>query len=67
MRDDFSKYKRQRAGGKKRRFGGILTLDDLPKTNWKYRQLVAQLQAQYQVDKEKGKDEPSQKSEDFSI
>jgi uncharacterized protein YjbJ (UPF0337 family) len=57
----------QQVHGKKRPHWGILTLDDLPKTNWKYSQLIAQLQARYQAAKEAGKDKPNQKSEDFSI
>jgi hypothetical protein len=40
---------------------GILTLDDLPKTNGKYSQLIAQLQARYQAAKELGDDKPRQK------
>jgi hypothetical protein len=52
---------------KKRPHWGILTLDDLPKTNVKYSQLIAQLQAQYKAAKEPGKNKPNQKSEDFSI
>ena len=66
MRDDFPKEKWLRIRGKKRPHWGILTLDDLPKTNWKYSQLIAQLQARYRADKEAGKDKP-QKPEDFSI
>lgn len=53
--------------GKKRAHWGILTPDDLPKTNGKYNQLIAQLQARYQAAKEWGDDKPRQKSEDFSI
>jgi hypothetical protein len=57
----------QQVRGKKRPHWGILTLDDLPKTNWKYSQLIIQLQARYKADKELGKDKPNQKSEDYSI
>jgi uncharacterized protein YjbJ (UPF0337 family) len=57
----------QQVRGKKHTHRGILTLDDLPKTNGNYRQLIAQLQARYQAAKEQGKDVPNQKSEDFSI
>jgi hypothetical protein len=54
---------------KKRPHWDILTLDDLPKNNVKYSQLIAQLQARYQAAKEPGKDKPNQKQklEDFSI
>lgn len=58
MRDDLPKEKWLRIRGKKRAHWGILTLDDLPKTNWKYSQLIAQLQARYQAEKEAGKDKP---------
>ncbi|RPI33743.1 MAG: CsbD family protein [Chloroflexota bacterium] len=57
----------QQTRGKKRAHWGILTLDDLPKSNWKYSQLIAQLQARYQADKELGIDKLDQKSEDFTI
>jgi len=66
MQDDLPKEKWLRIRGKKRPHWSILTLDDLPKTNWKYSQLIAQLQARYRADKETGKDKP-QKPEDFSI
>jgi len=52
----------QQARGKKHAHRSILTLDDLPKTNGKYSQLIAQLQARYQAAKEQGKDIPNQKS-----
>ena len=64
MRDDLPKEKWLRIRGKKHAHWGILTLDDLPKTNWKYSQLIAQLQARYRAEKEAGKDKP-QKPEDF--
>ena len=67
MRDNFSKYKRQQTRGKKLPHWDILTLDDLPKTNLKYSQLIAQLKARYKADKEQGKDKPSQKPEDLPI
>ena len=57
----------QQVRRKKRPHWGILTLDDLPKTNGKYRQLMIQLQARYKADKETGEDKPNQKSEDYSI
>ena len=53
--------------GKKRAHWGILTLDDLPKTNEKYSQLIAQLRARYQAAKELGDDKPRKKLEDSSI
>jgi hypothetical protein len=57
----------QQVRGKKRPHWSILTLDDLPKTNVKYSQLVAQLQARYQAAKELGVDKPTQKLDDYSI
>jgi uncharacterized protein YjbJ (UPF0337 family) len=53
--------------GKKQAHWSILTLDDLPKTNGKYSQLIAEFKARYQVAKELGKNTPKKKSEDFSI
>jgi hypothetical protein len=67
MRGHNNQIRWQQVRSKKRPHWGILTLDDLPKTNVKYSQLIAQLQAQYQAAKEPGKDKPNQKSEDFSI
>lgn len=55
----------QQVRGKKRAHWGILTLDDLPKTNMKYSQLIGQLQARYQAAKKTAKDEP--KPVDYSI
>ena len=66
MRGYKSQTRWQLLRNKKRAHRYILTLDDLPKTNWKYSQLIAQLQARYRADKETGKDKP-QKPEDFSI
>jgi hypothetical protein len=66
VRDDFSRDKRQQKRGKKHPHRVILTLDDLPKTNWKYSQLVAKVKARYEAAKEQGKDKPNQKPEDFS-
>ena len=57
----------QAVRGKNRPHWGILTLDDLPKTNGKYIQLIAQLKASYQAAKALSDDKPRQKSEDFSI
>jgi uncharacterized protein YjbJ (UPF0337 family) len=57
----------QQVSGKKRPHWGILNLDDLPKTNGKYSQLIIQLQARYKAGKELGKDKPNQSSEDYSI
>jgi hypothetical protein len=67
MREHKNQSRWQQVRSKKRPHWGILTLDDLPKTNVKYSQLIAQLQAQYKGAKEPGKDKPNQKSEDFSI
>jgi hypothetical protein len=39
-------------GDKKRAHWSILTLDDLPKNDGKYRELIAQLKTRYQADKE---------------
>jgi hypothetical protein len=59
--------KRQTVRGKKRSYLGILTLDDLPNTNWRYNQLINQLQRRYKAAKEQNKDKPNQKSGDYSI
>jgi hypothetical protein len=68
MRELNNQSRWQQVRSKKRPHWGILTLNDLPKTNVKYSQLIAQLQAHYQEAKEAGKDKPNQqKSEDFSI
>lgn len=67
MRNDFPKGKWQQVRGKKRAHWSILTVDDLPKTNGKYNQLIAKLQARYQAAKELGDDKPKKKSDDFSI
>ena len=67
MREYNNQSRWQLVRGKKRAHWGILTLDDLPKTNVKYGQLIAQLQARYQAAKELGDDQSRQKSEDFSI
>jgi hypothetical protein len=48
----------QQVRGKKRVHWGILTLDDLPKTNRKYSQLIAQLQARYKAAKELDDNKP---------
>lgn len=57
----------QQVRGKKPAHWGILTLDDLPNTNWKYNQLIAQLQIQYRADKKQREKLNTQKSEDFPI
>jgi hypothetical protein len=57
----------QQVRGKKRLHWGILTLNDLPKSNVKYSQLVALLQARYRAAGELGDELPNKKSEDFSI
>jgi hypothetical protein len=57
----------QQVRGKKRAHWGILTLDDLPRTEWKYSQLIAQLQARYKAVRELGDDKSRKKSEDFSV
>ena len=66
MRDDFTKDKRRQIRSKNPPHWGILTLDDLPKTNWKYIRLIAQLEARYKAAKELGDNKPGQKSEDIS-
>lgn len=58
MREYNKQFRAQQIRDKKRAHWGILTLDDLPNTNWKYSQLIAQLQAQYHPDKETGKNKP---------
>jgi len=67
MREYNNQSSWQQARGKKSAHWGILTLDDLPKTNGKYSQLIALLQARYQAAKELGDDKPRQQSEDYSI
>jgi len=69
MRPNIKQGNWQLIRGKKRPHWGILTLDDLDKTNVKHNQLIIQLQARYKAAKEPGKDKPNQqqKSEDFSI
>lgn len=67
MRVDYKLDNRHQLPGKKSPHWGILTLDDLPKTQVKYRRLIAQLKARYQAVKDKGSDKPKQKTEDFSI
>jgi hypothetical protein len=58
---------RQQTRSKKQAHWGILTVDDLPKTNEKYCELIAQLKARYQAAKEFGDKKPKKKTEDFSI
>lgn len=67
MRNDYKVDNRHHVPGKKRPHWGILTLDDLPKTNEKYSQLIIQLKARYKTAKDLGVGKPKQKSEDFSI
>jgi uncharacterized protein YjbJ (UPF0337 family) len=67
MRGDNIQIRWQEARGKKRAHWGILTWDDLPKTNGKYFELIAQLKARYQAAKELGSDLPRQKLEGFTI
>jgi hypothetical protein len=66
MRGDNIQSIWQQARGKKRAHWGILTWDDLPKTNWKYNQLIVQLKAPYKAVIESGNDLPGQKFEGFS-
>jgi hypothetical protein len=61
------KRKWQLTRGKNRAHWGILTLDDLPKTNWKYSQLITLHKARYQAANELGEDKPKKKTQDFSI
>lgn len=63
----YSQSRWQEARSKKRTHRYILTLDDLPKTNLKYSQLIAQLQARYKASKELADELPIEKSEDNPI
>ena len=51
----------QHTRGNKRAHWGVLTVDDLPKDNWKYVQLIALLKARYQAAKELGDNQPKKK------
>jgi hypothetical protein len=53
--------------GKKRPYSGILTLNDLPKTNPKYRQLVAKIEARNLAAKMLSAAQPEPKTDDFAI
>lgn len=66
MRGENIQSKWRQTRGKKRAHWGILTLDDLPKANGKYNQLITQLQTRYKDLNELG-DKPKKISEDFSI
>ncbi len=57
----------QQVRGKKPAYWGILTLDDLPNTNLKYNQLIAQYKNQFRADKKQREKLNPQKSEDFPI
>jgi hypothetical protein len=67
MRGDNIQSIWQQARGKKRAHWGILTWDDLPKTNWKYNQLIVQLKAPYQAVIESDNNIRRQKLEGSSI
>ncbi len=67
MRDDSKVEKRHHLPGKKSPHWGILTLDDLPRTNVKYSKLILQLKARYKAAKDLGDGKSKQKTEDFSI
>ena len=61
MRDDIRQEMWLKIRSKKRSHWGVLTLDDLDKTNEKYSQLIAQLQAKFQTANKPGKEKPSPK------
>ena len=67
MRGDNIQSRWRKTRGKKGAHWGILTLDDLPKANEKYSQLITQLKARYQAAKELSEAKPANKSEDLSI
>lgn len=67
MRLDHKVDNRHHIPRNKRPHWGILTLDDLPKTNMKYSRLIVELKARYKAAKDLGNDKPRQKTEDFSI
>ena len=67
MRVDYKVDDRHQIPSNKRPHWGILTLDDLPKTNVKYSRLIVQLKARYKAAQDLGNDKPGQKTEDFSI
>lgn len=62
----YSQSRWQVARNKKRVHRYILTLDDLPKNNLKYSQLIAQYQARYKASKELADEIPGEKPEDIS-
>ncbi len=66
MRDDTTIGKRQQKRGKKRPHGAILTLDDLDQSIWKHSHMITQLKARFKAAKERSKDKPNQKPDDFS-
>jgi hypothetical protein len=65
MQGSKEKYRWMQVRGAKRAHWGILTLDDLPRTNVRYADLIAQLQARDQASKEIRGGKSNQKSEDF--
>jgi hypothetical protein len=68
MRGDNTKNIWQHTRGKKRAHWGILTWDDLPKSNGKYNQLITRLnKGPRQAANVSGNDELGQKLEGFSI
>lgn len=67
MRDLIIRGKRRKIQTEKYARLSVLTLDDLDKTNWKHNQLIAQLQARYQANREPCKDKPNQKADDSAI
>lgn len=67
MRDVYKVAERQRVPGKKSPYWGVLTLDNLPKTNGNHRQLIVQRKAFDRVAKVLGDIQPKSKLEDFSI
>ena len=66
MRGYKSQTRWQLLRNKKRAHRYILTLDDLPKTNSEYIQLVAKLRTRYKAAKELADEIPKEKPEDIS-
>jgi hypothetical protein len=66
MRDDIRQDKWLHKSGKKRPHWAILTLDDLDQTIWEHSRMITRLRARFKAAKERSKDKPSQKPDDFS-
>jgi hypothetical protein len=65
MQEEHKEVKWHQTPRKRLPHWSILTLDDLDKTNWKNRQMVIKLQAQYKASKERDINKPNQKAADF--